>query len=595
VESPLDVLQLRSLVAETEGSAAIRIGLVDGPVANVPALAESRIHRIDGGDGCAVTRSAACLHGTFVAGMLAAAKDSGAPSLCRGCTLVVRSIFAEDAVAGAPAASAYELAAAVRDCVEAGAQIINLSVALLGAKASAERALASALEEAQARGTLVVAAAGNEGAVGSSPLTRHPAVLPVVACDLDGRPTPESNLSSSVATRGLMAPSVGFTSIDGDGSAATLGGTSVAAPWVTATAALLWSLFPSASLAQVRAALLGPRRARSLVPPVLRAADARARLSRAGVRSMSETIQETPRQAAPLSPSPALSPVSTASTASEPSVHPASCGCAQCEAQAEHSGTPPSYVYALGRIEARFPSLAIEKEYAQAVARGRAEGKTDSKTLHDTLSERANRYLARSMCWVLSVEGIATYILKLRDPSDLELLVGALRPAPRATDVDAVVGVRGPLATPEVCNGLIVPIVAISQIYSFDVDTLIQSIPRPEKIPQAEFASASEEVFTRIQQMADNAGSLDEHRATNYLALRYPAVYATAAEAFGRNASLSAVEARPSALSGVRRVFDVILTFTHRTTGVDEKHSARVDVTEEFPFLVSRLAPYYDR
>jgi hypothetical protein len=96
-------------------------------------------------------------------------------------------------------------------------------------------------------------------------------------------------------------------------------------------------------------------------------------------------------------------------------------------------------------------------------------------------------------------------------------------------------------------------------------------------------------------QISDNAGATDEHRALNYLAVRYHAIYASAAAAFGQNQSLSAVEVRPSALSGVRKVLDVVFTFTSRTTDVAEKFLVRVDVTEEFPFLVSKLSPYFDR
>ena len=46
--------------------------------------------------------------------------------------------------------------------------------------------------------------------------------------------------------------------------------------------------------------------------------------------------------------------------------------------------------------------------------------------------------------------------------------------------------------------------------------------------------------------MTDNAGATDENRALNYLAVRYPAIYATAAEAFGRNSSLTALDVRLS-------------------------------------------------
>jgi hypothetical protein len=42
-----------------------------------------------------------------------------------------------------------------------------------------------------------------------------------------------------------------------------------------------------------------------------------------------------------------------------------------------------------------------------------------------------------------------------------------------------VIGTRGPIASPEMCNGLMVPIVVFDKIYSFDRDTLIKAIPRP--------------------------------------------------------------------------------------------------------------------
>jgi hypothetical protein len=96
-------------------------------------------------------------------------------------------------------------------------------------------------------------------------------------------------------------------------------------------------------------------------------------------------------------------------------------------------------------------------------------------------------------------------------------------------------------------------------------------------------------------QIGDNAGATDEHRALNYLVLRYPALYAAVADAQARNASLSAVEVRPSALSGTRHIVEVVFSFTNRATDVVEKSFTRVDVTEEFPFLVTRLSPYFDR
>ena len=120
-------------------------------------------------------------------------------------------------------------------------------------------------------------------------------------------------------------------------------------------------------------------------------------------------------------------------------------------------------------------------------------------------------------------------------------------------------------------------------------------MPRPDRIKKDEFAAAVEDVVERIVQLADNAGATDEHRALNYLALRYPGIYALAADAFGRNQSLTGVAVRSSGLSGTRHIVEVIFSFTHRATDVVERSFVRVDVTELFPFLVSKLSPYIER
>jgi len=254
-----------------------------------------------------------------------------------------------------------------------------------------------------------------------------------------------------------------------------------------------------------------------------------------------------------------------------------------------------SYVYALGRIQPRFPNPSVEKEYAQLIGRAETAGQTDPQAMQSTLAKRENRYLVRQLCWVLTIEGIETYILKPRDPLEFDLFVDALRPIPRPTDIDVIIGLRGPIARAEVCNGLMAPIVIVDQIYSFDVDGLIKAIPRPKGVRENQFKSTAEDLLFRIMQLADNAGGTDEHRAINYLAVRYSAIYAHTTEMHGENFSLSAVEVRPSRLSGTRKIVDVIFSYTNRKTDVIEKYFVRVDVTEEFPFLVTKLSPFYER
>src|ERR1700744_456726 len=268
--------------------------------------------------------------------------------------------------------------------------------------------------------------------------------------------------------------------------------------------------------------------------------------------------------------------------------------CPTCGVGAASAMASPSYVYVLGQIEERYPRPSVEKEVAQATGRAETAGRTDRQDFHQILSQRENRYLARQMCWVLSVQGIETYLLQPRDPADLDLLVNAIEPQP-VPWISTVIGVRGPVSPPDYCNGLMLPIVAFDQIYTFSRESLVNAIPRPQAISAEAFGPAASELFDRIMQLTDNAGSTDEHRALNYCAVRYPAIYAKTAEAFAAGSSLSAVDVQPSPLSGTRNIVEVVFSHTSRTTDYTEKCFVRVDVTEEFPFLVTKLSPYYDR
>lgn len=261
---------------------------------------------------------------------------------------------------------------------------------------------------------------------------------------------------------------------------------------------------------------------------------------------------------------------------------------------------PPerTYVFALGQIEPRFPSLGVEKEYVQLIGmRADAAGMADRSLLLGTLAEPANRYLARSMCWCFVVQGLETYILVPHDPGDFSLLIGAVREYPERDDVDIVIGTRAGIAPPEMCNGLAVPVVLVDMIYSFDRESLVTSIPVPDSVAEkdsASFRTTAGSFFDDVMRLADNAGATDEHRALNYLAVRYPTIYAKLAEMQEQNSSLAGVDVRPAALIGPRDIVDVIFSFVHRQTGVTSKFYLQIDVTEEWLFLVRPLSPYFD-
>jgi subtilisin family serine protease len=272
----LKLVRLASLMNLSSGRPEIVIGLMDGPVAvDHPDLAAESVRELAGepSAGCAQSSSAACIHGTFTAGVLSAKRGPPAPAICPGCALLARPIFKESAAENGalPSATPEELARAIVGCIKAGARVLNLSVAFAQPSSGGERELEEALDYAARVGVIVVAAAGNQGTLGSSAITRHPWVIPVAGCDRRGRPVGQTNLGSSVGRRGLLAPGEGVVSLGAEGEPHTSGGTSVAAPFVTGTIALLWSIFPRASAAEVKNAVTMSAYGRrtTVVPPLL--------------------------------------------------------------------------------------------------------------------------------------------------------------------------------------------------------------------------------------------------------------------------------------------------------------------------------------
>jgi subtilisin family serine protease len=272
----LDLVRLTPLLERTRGRPEVKIGLIDGPVVlDHPDLMTASIREVPGefAGACALSSSAACKHGTFVAGILLAKRGSAAPAICPDCTLLVRPIFQETISTNGqmPSATPRQLASAIVDTVNAGARILNLSASLVQPSAKGEGELQTALDYAAQHAVIVVAAGGNQGVVGSSIITRHPWVIPVAACDGQGRPLIHTNLGSSIGGRGLLAPGESVPSLGPEGKPVTFGGTSVAAAFVTGTVALLWSEFPAASGTDLLLAIRGIQRANrmTIVPPLL--------------------------------------------------------------------------------------------------------------------------------------------------------------------------------------------------------------------------------------------------------------------------------------------------------------------------------------
>ena len=189
-------------------------------------------------------------HGTFVAGLIAAAFDAatGAGGVAPKVRLMDLRFL--DSRALFYTSDWGKLVHAIDYAVDNGARVINISVY---AKATPPPSVHEAIRRAVARGVLVVGVAGNEGGrVGY--FGRWPEVLTVTAVDRNRRPAVFSNRGPEVD---LAAPGVQVVSFAPGGKLIAGSGTSFAAPHVAGTAALLLSLHPDLSLDELVQILTG--------------------------------------------------------------------------------------------------------------------------------------------------------------------------------------------------------------------------------------------------------------------------------------------------------------------------------------------------
>ena len=274
--NPLRTANLVELMQVTRGHSTIAIGLIDGALlTSHPDFRDSNIRQCGTSSNgtCSRVDSAACQHGTFIASILCARRGSVASGICPGCTLLARPIFRDGAGHDVylPSATPHELSEAIEECIDCGARVINLSVGLDQHSTRGQDGLHEAFDHAARRGVIVVAAAGNQAMMGGSLITRHPWVIPVTACDQYGQPINIANLGSAIGRNGLRAQGDDIVGLGTDGKPFRMMGTSVAAPFVTGTIALLWSIFPSVSASAIRNAVLHPNghRRTTVVPPLL--------------------------------------------------------------------------------------------------------------------------------------------------------------------------------------------------------------------------------------------------------------------------------------------------------------------------------------
>jgi thermitase len=227
----------------TSGDPSVVVAVVDTGVSPVEelrgALLPGRDVRAGSGDSVDVVG-----HGTEVASLIAARTNNGVgiAGACGRCSILPVRVVGADGTA-----SAGDVASGIEWAADHGARIINVSLVFV----QPADVLAAAVEHAQSRGALVVAAAGNEGQNRADYPAAFPGVVSVEAVDATDAPYPFSNRGGSIA----LAASGCAVAATRAASVAAACGTSVAAPFVSGAAALLAAAHPTADGAALASAL----------------------------------------------------------------------------------------------------------------------------------------------------------------------------------------------------------------------------------------------------------------------------------------------------------------------------------------------------
>lgn len=225
----------------TRGSKKVKIAVVDSGVdLNHPDLS----HRLEKGYNALAPKEPPADdngHGTHVAGIIASVPNNGegvAGITWHNPIIPVKVLNAEGM------GGSFDVAKGIRWAADHGADVINLSLGNYQPSAVMEEAIRYAMN----KDVVVVSAAGNDNSSQPSFPAAYPGVLAVAAVDSEGKRAPFSNYGDYID---IAAPGVHIASTFSHGQYASLSGTSMAAPHVSALAGLIRSIDPDLKNTQI--------------------------------------------------------------------------------------------------------------------------------------------------------------------------------------------------------------------------------------------------------------------------------------------------------------------------------------------------------
>jgi thermitase len=233
-------------------SGGTKIGIVDTGIDQTHPELSGKVVDCGAAFGGAVLNGTCAddnMHGTHVAGTIAgkANNATGVAGVAFNSNLTICKALYTAAGTG--------LTSDVANCINwthtRGAKVISMSLGG-GESATLKNAVAAAWENGSASGSVLVAAAGNDGDGTLNYPAAYPEVVSVAATDHNDARATFSNANADVE---IAAPGVNVLSTIPGGQYAELSGTSMATPHTSGVVGVLWQLFPTSTASGIRSRL----------------------------------------------------------------------------------------------------------------------------------------------------------------------------------------------------------------------------------------------------------------------------------------------------------------------------------------------------
>jgi cyanobactin maturation PatA/PatG family protease len=623
-----DLLNLDALWDKTLGDPDICIAVLDGSVdLSHPCFKGSTLTEIQTLVSDSSSKGYALQHGTHVSSIIFGQHNSSVWGIAPHCRGLIVPVFADGVQGSLAPCSQLDLARAITEAVEQGANVINISGGQMTQSGQADPLLVRAVQLCADNNVLIVAAAGNDGCQCLHLPAALPTVLAVGAMDAKGLPLDFSNWGDTYQYQGILAPGENILGAIPGGGTTLKSGTSFATPIVSGIVALLLSLQlkrgESADPQAVRTAIL-----QSALPCSQQIAE-NCRRFLAGsldITTLQTKILKGTRTTVPeLNPNEMLQPAEAVNadqlsalmplvaseamlTASDAISYPTQSSSVNVLAAPNISSltsvTPSEgcgcggsgliqLVYALGELDFDFGSEARLDYFAQSIFPGNPTRAIPKTEFQNYLSR--NPWEAQSFNWILKLDATPIYAIV---PSGAFASVAYERLVSALSDENVErVSIPGYIAgTVRLLSGQIVPAIVpdIRGIFSWSTAALIDSLTDvlPTEVSPEQLTERIHDYLTRIYYEFRNLGVTPQERALNFSATNAFQVGLVMSRGVGEDKVLDTIEVEKSPICRPDSdCYDVKLMFFDPENLQRTRTAFRftVDVNDVIPVLIGSV------